>query len=231
MRIRFKPWARGELEASKFYIDNPEDYKEKWRELFANDKPLHIELGCGKGGFISQIAVYNPDINYIAIDLVDAMLGLAKRKVEEEYKMANREIDNILVRDLMIPSEKVAHVQLNNPLEHALLVLIRSGYFAVPVLDTSFKLAGSISKTVILDQILGVETYEMERLSELKVHEVMDELVSIHQEESFINGLKAVIDSPFVCVVDDDGYFVGILTRRAILKTLKKDYYQKRNQH
>ncbi|HIV75184.1 MAG TPA: CBS domain-containing protein [Candidatus Pseudogracilibacillus intestinigallinarum] len=143
----------------------------------------------------------------------------------------DREIDNILVRDLMIPSEKVAHVQLNNPLEHALLVLIRSGYFAVPVLDTSFKLAGSISKTVILDQILGVETYEMERLSELKVHEVMDELVSIHQEESFINGLKAVIDSPFVCVVDDDGYFVGILTRRAILKTLKKDYYQKRNQH
>ena len=136
----------------------------------------------------------------------------------------DREIDNILVRDLMIPSEKVAHVQLNNPLEHALLVLIRSGYFAVPVLDTSFKLAGSISKTVILDQILGVETYEMERLSELKVHEVMDELVSIHQEESFINGLKAVIDSPFVCVVDDDGYFVGILTRRAILKTLKKDY-------
>ncbi|MEJ8778563.1 cyclic-di-AMP-binding protein CbpB [Pseudogracilibacillus sp. ICA-222130] len=143
----------------------------------------------------------------------------------------DREIDNILVRDLMIPSEKVAHVQLNNPLEHALLVLIRSGYFAVPVLDTSFKLAGSISKTVILDQILGVETYEMERLSELKVHEVMDELVSIHQEEPFINGLKAVIDSPFVCVVDDDGYFVGILTRRAILKTLKKDYYQKRNQH
>ena len=135
------------------------------------------------------------------------------------------------VADVMISADKVAHVQLNNPLEHALLVLIRSGYFAVPVLDTSFKLAGSISKTVILDQILGVETYEMERLSELKVHEVMDELVSIHQEESFINGLKAVIDSPFVCVVDDDGYFVGILTRRAILKTLKKDYYQKRNQH
>ena len=97
MRIRFKPWARGELEASKFYIDNPEEYKGKWRELFTKDKPLHIELGCGKGGFISQIAVYNPDINYIAIDLVDAMLGLAKRKVEEKYKMANREIDNIYI--------------------------------------------------------------------------------------------------------------------------------------
>lgn len=139
-----------------------------------------------------------------------------------------QQIDDILVKDLMIPSEKVAHVQLNNPLEHALLVLIRSGYFAVPVLDTSYKLAGSISKTVILDQILGNERYEVERLSELKVHEVMDDLVSIKSSASFIDGLKKVIDAPFVCVVDDDGYFEGILTRRAILKTLKRDYYQQR---
>ena len=98
MRIRFKPWARPELEASKFYIDNPEEYKGKWKELFQNNNPIHLELGCGKGGFISQLAVYNPDVNYIAIDFVDAMLGLAKRKIEEEYHMANREIDNISPR-------------------------------------------------------------------------------------------------------------------------------------
>ena len=97
MRIRFKPWARPELEASKFYIDNPEEYKGRWKELFQNNNPIHLELGCGKGGFISQLAVYNPDVNYIAIDLVDAMLGLAKRKIEEEYHMANREIDNIYI--------------------------------------------------------------------------------------------------------------------------------------
>ena len=97
MRIRFKPWARPELEASKFYIDNPEEYKGKWRELFNNSNPIHLELGCGKGGFISNLAVYNPDTNYIAIDLVDAMLGLAKRNIEGQYKMANREIDNIYI--------------------------------------------------------------------------------------------------------------------------------------
>ena len=96
MRIRFKPWARPELEASKFYIDNPEEYKGKWRELFENkNNPLYIELGCGKGGFISQISVNNPDINFIAIDLVDAMLGLAKRKIEAEYQEKNREVDNV----------------------------------------------------------------------------------------------------------------------------------------
>ncbi len=95
MRIRFKAWARPELEASKFYIDNPEEYKGKWQKLFNNENSIHVELGCGKGGFISELAVYNMDINYVAIDLIDAMLGLAKRKVEETYKMANREIDNI----------------------------------------------------------------------------------------------------------------------------------------
>lgn len=137
-----------------------------------------------------------------------------------------KQIQNIIVKDLMIPAEKVAHVQLNNPLEHALLVLIRSGYFAVPVLDENNKLAGSISKTVILDQILGVERYEVEKLSHLKVSDVIDkEFVSIKETESFMDGLKAVIDEPFVSVVNDQNLFKGILTRRAILKEFKRDYY------
>lgn len=98
MRIRFKAWARPELEASSFYILEPEKIKGKWRENFKEpNNPLHLELGCGKGGFISKIASSNPKNNYIAIDLVDAMLGLAKRKIEEEYKNANKETDNVLI--------------------------------------------------------------------------------------------------------------------------------------
>ena len=97
MRIRFKKWARPELEASEFYIDTPEEYKGKWQTLFENDNPIHLELGCGKGGFISQIAPKNMDINYIAIDLVDAMLGLAKRKIEENYKELEKEPKNIYI--------------------------------------------------------------------------------------------------------------------------------------
>ena len=96
MRIRFKPWARPELEASKFYIDNPEEYKGKWRELFKNpNNPLHLELGCGKGTFMANLALRDSEINHIAIDLVDAMLGLAKRNIEEAFKQENREIDNV----------------------------------------------------------------------------------------------------------------------------------------
>ena len=95
MRIRFKPWARPELEASSFYIDNPEDYKGKWKTLFKNDNPIHLELGCGKGGFISKLASQNLNINYIAIDMVDAMLGLAKRNIENVYAEKNLQVENV----------------------------------------------------------------------------------------------------------------------------------------
>lgn len=98
MRIRFKPWARPELEASYFYEDNPEDYKGKWISKFINkENPIYIELGCGKGSFISELAFNNKDINYIAIDLVDAMLGLAKRKVEEKFNSNNKKVDNLIL--------------------------------------------------------------------------------------------------------------------------------------
>lgn len=98
MRIRFKPWARPELEASKFYIDNPEEYKGKWKEAFKEpSNELHLELGCGKGSFISQLAVKNHNINYLAIDLVDAMLGLAKRNIEQKYNENKKKIDNIII--------------------------------------------------------------------------------------------------------------------------------------
>ena len=95
MRIRFKPWARPELEASSFYIDNPQEYKNMWKTLYNNKAPFCIELGCGKGNFISQLAVKNKNINFLAIDLVDAMLGLAKRNIEQIYFEKNEEINNV----------------------------------------------------------------------------------------------------------------------------------------
>lgn len=98
MRIRYKKWARPELEASEFYEDNPEDWKGKWKKHFKNqNNPLHLELGCGKGQFISNLAVKNKNINYLAIDLVDAMLGLAKRNIELVYSENSEEIDNVLI--------------------------------------------------------------------------------------------------------------------------------------
>lgn len=98
MRIRYKKWARPELEASPFYIDKPEEYKGRWKEFFRNEnQPIHLELGCGKGQFISKLASDNLNINYIAIDLIDAMLGLAKRNIENIYNEKNLKPENIAI--------------------------------------------------------------------------------------------------------------------------------------
>ena len=139
----------------------------------------------------------------------------------------DQQVSGLTVEELMIPGEKVAHVQLNNPLEHALLVLVKSGYSAVPVLDPTYKLAGMISKTMILNHIMGLERFEMEKLATVQVQEIMHKDIPVlAKDNTFMDGLKAIIDHPFVCVKDTDGYFDGILTRRAILKRLNREFYE-----
>ena len=91
MRIRRRKWAKQELEEASFYIDNPGEYKDKWHEKFTKKQPLHIELGCGKGNFIANLASKHRDINYIAVDMIEAMLGLSKRNIEQAYENENPE--------------------------------------------------------------------------------------------------------------------------------------------
>ena len=95
MRIRKKPWAKQELERSNIFISNPEEYKGRWNKCFENNNPIHIELGCGKGYFVKKIVFQNEKINYIAIDLIDAILGVANRNILEEAE--GKQIKNLLL--------------------------------------------------------------------------------------------------------------------------------------
>ncbi|WP_409305249.1 cyclic-di-AMP-binding protein CbpB [Peribacillus sp. SCS-155] len=128
---------------------------------------------------------------------------------------------NSSVKDLLIPSERVAHVQVANNLEHALLVLTKSGYTAIPVLDPMYKLHGLISTPAILDSILGLQRIEFEQLECKKVSEIMNtKIPRLSVEDTLEKGLELLIDHPFVCAENEEGVFEGILTRRAILKNL-----------
>ena len=85
MRLRRKAWARPELENDPKVIYNLTENRGKWNEVFGNNHhPIHLELGCGRGRFISQCAELNADINYVAIDLYDEVLVKALRKVNEK---------------------------------------------------------------------------------------------------------------------------------------------------
>lgn len=55
-----------------FYMNDATRYKGRWRKTFARPgQPLHLELGCGKGGFLARLASRNPDVNYIGVDITD----------------------------------------------------------------------------------------------------------------------------------------------------------------
>lgn len=83
MRIRCKPWARPELDACPFFIREPKNHRNHWNAVFGNGKPIYLELGCGKGGFASQAVLHWTDVNFIAVDIKNEMLVLAKRKIEQ----------------------------------------------------------------------------------------------------------------------------------------------------
>ena len=85
MRSRYKPWAAEMIEAHpEIMIPEPEKLKGKWQEEFGNSNPLHIEAGSGKGRFITGLALANPDINYIGIELFDSVIVTALQTVLDE---------------------------------------------------------------------------------------------------------------------------------------------------
>lgn len=140
----------------------------------------------------------------------------------------NGEFLEVSMKELMIPSERVAHVQVGNSLEHALLVLTKSGYTAIPVLDPHYRLMGLISTPIIMDSILGLERIEFEQLERKRVEEAMNtKIPRVNIDSTLQSSLELLVDHPFLCIEDGTGIFEGILTRRTVLMRLTKHF--KRN--
>ncbi|MDD7719140.1 MAG: tRNA (guanosine(46)-N7)-methyltransferase TrmB [Eubacteriaceae bacterium] len=76
-------------ECSSYITENPKEMKGHWHEVFGNDRPIYLELGCGKGQFIRAHAERNPENNYIA---VEGALSVVLRALE---KARDAELGNI----------------------------------------------------------------------------------------------------------------------------------------
>ena len=88
MRLRNVKGARETIEVNPYVIKDGEERKGKWKELFGNNYPIHLEIGMGKGKFLLQLAEQNPDINYIGIEKYSSVLIRALQK-REEYEGEN----------------------------------------------------------------------------------------------------------------------------------------------
>ncbi|EOM27397.1 tRNA (guanosine(46)-N7)-methyltransferase TrmB [Enterococcus faecium] len=85
MRVRNRPGAAEMLAAHpNFVISDPTLWKGKWNELFENDHPIHIEIGMGKGEFITGMAKAHPEINYIGVEMQVSVVSIALDKLIEQ---------------------------------------------------------------------------------------------------------------------------------------------------
>lgn len=82
MRLRNVKGAKDIIISSKLIIENYEDYKGKFKTLFQNNNPICLEIGCGKGNFIINMAKKYPNINFIGIEKYDSVLARALQKID-----------------------------------------------------------------------------------------------------------------------------------------------------
>ncbi|ASK62916.1 tRNA (guanosine(46)-N7)-methyltransferase TrmB [Virgibacillus phasianinus] len=82
MRQRNKPWADDFLmEHQEIVIAEPKENKGKWKKIFGNTNPIHLEIGTGKGQFIVGMADQYPGINFIGIEMAKSIIVDAAQKV------------------------------------------------------------------------------------------------------------------------------------------------------
>lgn len=96
MRLRNVKGSRETIANSIYTIQNPELNKGKWNAFFKNEHPIYIEVGMGKGRFITDLARQNPDINYIGIEKYSSVLVRAIEKVEALSKTENINLPNLV---------------------------------------------------------------------------------------------------------------------------------------
>jgi len=115
MRLRKVKGAKEAIEASSLVIHDATTKQGHWQEIFGNTNPVHIEIGMGKGRFLTALAKQNPNINYIGIERYDSVLVRALEKREQEEEITNlfylcEDAKNIAD---IFASEEVARIYLN----------------------------------------------------------------------------------------------------------------------
>lgn len=114
MRLRGRKGIRESLERQEdLVILQPSQWKGRWSEYFGNSNPIHVELGMGKGKFISDLSFAHPDINYIGVDMYDELIRRASDKVRAVREEHGAGLGNIAlalmniqtIEDVFAPGE------------------------------------------------------------------------------------------------------------------------------
>ena len=91
--------AEEKINSSKYLIKNPENYNNKWHDLFQNHNPIYLELGTGRGDFLLNMARKYPNINFIGVEINSSQLVRATQ-ILETSNLKNIYLINMDARNL-----------------------------------------------------------------------------------------------------------------------------------
>ena len=177
-----------------YIITDPFKYIGKWKDLFKNNNPIHIEIGMGMGKFIYENALNNPDINYIGIERYDNVMARAIKKLDKLdnlilVRMDAREIDEVFKKEIDLiylnfsdpwPKKRSINKRLTSP-------IFLNKY------DKIFKNTNNIiMKTDNRDLfIYSIESlsnygYKLSNIS-FDLHESSDNIITTEYEDKFVS--------------------------------------------
>ena len=186
MRLRNVKNAREIVDNSTFVIHQPKEYKGRYNEVFGNSNPIELEIGMGKGNFIIDKAIKNPDINFIGVEKYESVLCRALEKLEEK-KLPNVRIicvDAICLDEIFDKEISTIYLNFSDPWpkkRHAKRRL--TSHVFLPVYDKIFK-----DENVIIQKTDNVGLFESSIVSlstyGYTIEEIYLDLVSTGLENS-----------------------------------------------
>ena len=133
-------------------------------------------------------------------------------KAIEKFLLAQQET-------FLIPMDNVAIFVDTNKLNHAVLVLSKNKYAKIPVVDKDEKFVGIVGLTEIISFMME-NNLSMESLAEHHVLDVVKEVNTVNPDYTLEEILHHLVDEPFLPVVAEDNMFIGIITRKELLKAV-----------
>lgn len=101
------------LDKSPYIISNPFSFKGKWEEVFKNNNPIYLEIGMGKGQFLLNMAINNPNINFIGIEKFDSVMVRTLEKIDK-YNLNNIKVIKIDAIDILeVFDKEISKIYLN----------------------------------------------------------------------------------------------------------------------
>lgn len=194
MRVKHKPWAKEYIKEKNDVFLSEDDLNSG--NPFANDNPIHLELGMGKGQFIIELAKRNPNINYIGVELQASAQVMAGKKLEEEplenVRLYNQDVANLLNHQFWVGRIDRIYLNFSDPWpksRHAKRRLTSSRF--TPIYDQLLSEQGSIfqktdSKILFESSIISLTQngYEIVDL-ELDMHNSERDNIVTEYEDKF----------------------------------------------